>query len=364
MKKIRVLHVVLCYYVGGLEEVVKQILINSDKDEFENELFIVHNLFEQKLVKMLFKYNIKIHTTSVNYYKHHNIFYLFNFKMKDEIENIIKNGNYDVIHAHHDAIFYIAKFASYYRIPVRIYTAHSNCINMIKTSAYVKKYNFNTVAISQYIQNYLSKMIKNVKLIENGIDLEHYKSENRVINKNETKLVCVARLSKEKNHLLLLKAFRLIPKSKNIRLYIVGNGNMIKKIEKYIARHFLKDRVILCGKRLDVKDILASSDIFILLSKEPFGLAYIEAMVAGLPILALNQGAAPEIIKDGINGYLLNNNPKEIARIIVQLSESDELKKNMGINSMKISERYSSKIMTKNYERLYKELIMKDGERA
>ena len=68
----------------------------------------------------------------------------------------------------------------------------------------------------------------------------------------------------------------------------------------------LEDKVIFTGKRNDIAEFLAISDVMFHLSeKEAFGLVLLEAMACGVPCVATNVGGIPEVIEDGVNGFLV-----------------------------------------------------------
>ncbi len=116
----------------------------------------------------------------------------------------------------------------------------------------------------------------------------------------------IGRFSKEKNILLLLKAYKRLKTENNWGLVLIGDGPQSEDITNYIEQNNIRN-VCIPGfqQKEDVPKFLAVSDLFILPStSEPWGLVVNEAMAAGLPILVSRRcGCHPELVKEGINGF-------------------------------------------------------------
>lgn len=122
---------------------------------------------------------------------------------------------------------------------------------------------------------------------------------------NAIVFTCVGRLEPQKNPLLLLKAFSEL-KDPRAHLVLLGNGSLWEQVVAYTRSHNLGDRVHQLGKRENVSDVLAASDVFVLGSNwEGNPLAVMEAMAAGLPVIGTRVGGIPELVESGVEGLLV-----------------------------------------------------------
>jgi glycosyltransferase involved in cell wall biosynthesis len=143
-------------------------------------------------------------------------------------------------------------------------------------------------------------------------------------------LVMTARFAPQKDHLLLLEALAGV--EGRWRLVLAGDGPMRHMAEQATARLALNERVDFLGDCDDVPRLLADADIFVLATKwEGLPLSILEAMRAGLPVIATNVGGIAETVTDGVTGYLTQ--PGNVAQMrdrIQELIASKELLRSMG----------------------------------
>lgn len=126
-----------------------------------------------------------------------------------------------------------------------------------------------------------------------------------VPTQSHARLISVARFDEQKDHETLLYALADI-RDLNWHLRLVGGGPLRSEIEKLVTRLNLNNRVTFLGQRFDVPALLAESDIFLLISNwEGFPRSILEAMRAGLPVIASNVGGVSEAVKESDTGYLV-----------------------------------------------------------
>jgi glycosyltransferase involved in cell wall biosynthesis len=239
-----------------------------------------------------------------------------------KIIKLCKEINPDVILIHHAApafkiaAIYIKKH--YSKIKIIMY-AHSNaediCKNGNKIKSFINKFiqkcgykkADKVVAISNSVKNsftkYFSTSEKSIVTIYNGVNIDAFSISNRIPS-DKIEIIYVGRLIKEKGVQNILYALEGI--EIDYHLKIVGDGPFRGELVKITEEHNLKD-VEFCGSRGDVPELLNSSEIFIHMPnwEEGFGITVVEAMAAGKICIVANSGAMPEIITDGVNGFIV-----------------------------------------------------------
>ncbi len=162
----------------------------------------------------------------------------------------------------------------------------------------------------------LACAVQDCAVIPNGIPIADYqhlvatrtewRSEHE-LRDDDVAFVSVARLEKQKNHAMLLEAFaRAFGSEPRAHLLLVGDGDCRQALELRAWELGLEAKVRFLGRRADVPQILGAADIFVLASKnEGNPLAVMEAMAAGLPVVATAVGGVPELIVDQKSGLLV-----------------------------------------------------------
>ncbi len=186
---------------------------------------------------------------------------------------------------------------------------------------------------------YSDKLVR----IYNGVEISKFQQKEDD-KRPGNRIVYVGRLTEKKGVQIILSALSIVEVS--FHLDIVGDGEYRLQLEKMAKNLGLDANVTFHGNQLDVQSFLSKADIFIHVPvlEEGFGLTVVEAMAAGLLCICSKSGALPEIIEDGVTGYLVEkNNPEELAHIIQILIEdyySDENKR-IRANAVKIARKYS-----------------------
>lgn len=147
---------------------------------------------------------------------------------------------------------------------------------------------------------------------------------------NPLTLIMVARFVPQKDHLLLIEALRRV--DSKWRLLLVGEGPLQPMVERAIAKAGLRDRIECLGDRSDIPALLASADLFVLATKwEGLPLCILEAMRAGLPVIATDVGGVAEAVTDGVTGYLTRRGDVEqMTARMAELLASPQMLASMG----------------------------------
>lgn len=152
-----------------------------------------------------------------------------------------------------------------------------------------------------------------------GITLPHVVFVPLAERKNQ--IISVGRLTKFKNIPVIIEAFAKMQR-KDYELYIIGDGEERQRLMKLIIELQLIDRIHILHEIPDsvLKEYYTNSKIFVSCAKhEPFGMAIIEAMSYGIPVIADNSGGPREIVRDKKTGRLINCSPEQLTTTLNEL---------------------------------------------
>lgn len=153
----------------------------------------------------------------------------------------------------------------------------------------------------------------------------------------------VARLTEQKGHTTLLKAMsEVVHQFPTVQLVIVGDGELFNELQQLVNKLEIAQQVCFLGYRENAAAMMAGFDIFVHPSRwEGFGLVFLEAMTASLPIVATQVGSIPEIVRQGETGLLVPvDDPTALANAICRLLSDRALARKMGQNGRDILEKY------------------------
>ena len=223
-----------------------------------------------------------------------------------------------------------------------------------------------TGLMKQKIIELLGRERCDIFVIPNGIDYEFFSSylgkRGSVTSEpgNNKKIVLyVGRLEPVKGVRYLVQAMGILRDGglRNVKLLIVGDGSEKKCLEELVKKLDLEDYVVFAGKvsHEKIPEYMASADVFVLPSlSEGFGMAVVEAMAMGLPVIASRVGGLPWIIRDGENGFLVEpRNPRDIAEKITLLLTNDNLRAYMSKRNIEEARKYSWEKIVEKLEKVY-----------
>src|SRR6187551_2290196 len=274
---------------------------------------------------------------------HENIFYhevrvptypLFDYPpyetaLASTMVDVVANNNLDLLHVHyaipHASAAYMAKMIlakQGKKIPV-ITTLHGTDITLVgkdKTYAPVVTFSINEsdaiTAVSQNLRDETFntfKIEKPIQVIYNFVDVARFNRKpidafKKLIAPNgERVLLHASNFRKVKRVEDVVKIFYEVSKQIPSKLLFVGDGPERAHAEELSRRLNICDEVRFVGKQEQMEDILAIADLFLLTSDyESFGLAALEAMASGVPVVSTNAGGLKEIMIDGVTGFMGN----------------------------------------------------------
>ena len=302
-KPIRVLHVVQRMEAGGTQAFLMNLYRNIDRSKVQFD-FLVEYLDREFYDEEIEKLGGKIYYT--NFRRTLNV-----FEFKRQLDSILKERKYKIIHIHATAIGKVCcNVAKKNNIPTIIAHTHNN--GAVKDWKYYPKKFLRWIyrkgptdffACSEEAGKYTFGS-KNVRVIKNAIDTSKYieakesrsaKREELGIDKNDFVIGNIGRLHHQKNQLFLLDIFAEIKKKKNnAKLLMVGNGPLKESILKKAKELKIEDNLFLLSNRKDIPEFLSTMDVFVLPSLfEGLGIVAIEAQAAGLPVI-LSSGVSKE----------------------------------------------------------------------
>ena len=169
-------------------------------------------------------------------------------------------------------------------------------------------------------------------------------------------IVCVAVLRPEKGHRTLIQAFDLVRREiPETRLVLVGGGPFRREVERMISGAGLENAVELTGRVPDIWPYLATADVFALASPmEALGIAVMEAMAAGLPVVVSNTGGLPEFVEEGVTGELFQPGAAgDLATKLTALLRDPARRERMSAAALKAAPALHMDRSVANYFKLY-----------
>ena len=288
----------------------------------------------------------------------------FDISIFPKLYKVFKKEKFDVVHMHRYITFYAVPVAALARIPVRIHTIHSvatydnHGLGRFLNKVFYHHFRTIPVGLSELVKETVAITYhlnrKSIPVIYNGIDLKKLRFKNDYELNNTVILLHIGRFIEAKNHRGLIDAFKIISKEyDNIKLRLIGDGELRNEIQSYVDKKQLTDKVEFLGLLDDCTNYYSEADIFILTSYvEGMPITLIEAMGSGLPIVSTNVGGIPNMITKE-NAILVNPDTYEISVAVLELLMNEEKREKLGSAAKIRSRRFSSGVMAKEYERLY-----------
>ena len=351
-RKNNILHISRTMDIGGAERIVFQ--LSSDlKDEFDSvHVASTGGLWENELAAKGIQHHKILDIDSKNP--------LTVLKLLTSIRQIIKKNDISIVHTHHRmAAFYIRLLKLVHPKLIHVYTAHNVFKDKLPLYKFALK-NAKSVAVGEAVNKNLRKDvgITDSRVIYNGVVLKKTDDQvNEIISYGGIKLGCIARLSEQKGLTYLLDAMSLLT-VKDIRLFIVGDGELRDELENKVKELHLQDSVTFLGYRKDIVECINSFDFCVLPSVfEGFGLVAIEAFMNSKTLVATDIPGLNEVVTNK-NGILVPaKDPAALASAIDKLSMDATLRQELASQAKKDYEnKFSYPLFLENYRELYREL--------
>jgi len=328
-----------------------------------------------------FHENIYYHEVSVSNYP------LFEYQpyeteLASKLVDVVKYEKLDLLHVHYAIPHASAAFMAQQILKTQgitipfITTLHGTDITLVgKDPSFEPVIRFcinasNAVTtVSQSLKNDTIKYFgieREINVIPNFIDIQenssmfsHQQLRQKYANKDE-KIIChISNFRPVKRIEDVIKIFALIDQKIDAKLILVGDGPDRYMAEKLSRELGLIDRVIFFGKVRDTNHILPIADLFLLPSEtESFGLAALEAMAVGVPVISSNTGGIPEVNLHDYSGYLAEvGDVEKMAEFAIELLSNNDKLNLFKLQAKARAEVFSLDTILPIYENLYREIM-------
>ncbi|MCL2822536.1 MAG: glycosyltransferase [Polyangiaceae bacterium] len=375
--KIGVCFVVNNFNVGGLEKVVLDLINNIDRDKFEPSVICIDgpgkifdrvSLDDNACLVLDKSQSIK---TPLGTFDPMSLWRMKQFFTKRCVK---------IVQAHNLGPLLFGGLSAHlgYQRPTMIYTEHNQFYSASPTAR--RKFIFyirladHVVAVSHDLQRTLAHRVKPtapVHVIHNGIDGSRFDLGAGAVGRDEVRaelgvgggeilLGAGVVLSKQKGLEYLLEAARtVISEEPRARFVLAGDGPLREQLERKAGELGLGDRFRFLGYRSDMHRVISALDVYVLSSLwEGLPLALLEALAMGKPIVATRVGGNPEVVLDGVNGFIVP--PRDVGALshaLLQVCRHDGFRESVrNVNRERFETHFSLQAMVKAHEKLFFEV--------
>ena len=299
-----------------------------------------------------------------------------------ELKKLIDEGNIDIIHCHNPMGAVTARVAARFskKRPYVIYTAHGfhfykgaplkNWLLYYTAEKFLARWTDHIITINsedytRALRFHIRQKAGVTKIGGVGVDCDKFKPMPEIRDTKRSEIgvpadafhiVTAAEINDNKNQKVIIDAIASIP-DKDIYYTVCGKGPNEGYLNDLIRKYGLEDRVRLIGYRTDMEEILQTADVFAFPSKrEGFGVAAVEALLCGVPLIASDTRGTGEYARDGVNALICRSGKSdEYAAAIIRLKSNPDLLKRFSdvcrSSALDFSHGEVSKIMKPVYEK-------------
>jgi glycosyltransferase involved in cell wall biosynthesis len=374
VKKTRVSFVASTFAVGGSERVMSELITRLPVADFTTRLYFLRE--PGPVGRELFRRGVR----GAERLQRHRL----DPMVLPRLARYLEHDGADVLFVldHHNALLWgrLAGLAA--RVPHTVVASHTTGRlggrkSFRTRDRWLMEFTDRVVALSRTHAAYLhaSEGIApgKIAVVENGVSLADYAApEDGVLaalrrelglEEGDRVVLMVAAFRPEKSHETLLEAAELlVVEGRCPTFLVVGDGARRREIESLAASMGLLDRVRFLGVRADVARLLHLGDALVLPSKpavETLPMCVLEAMAAGVPVIASRVGSVPEVIEDGRSGLLIApTDAVELARAIGYIVDNPAAARGMAETARaRVKDRYTVESMVERYARLFESLV-------
>lgn len=375
---------IVCYPTFGGSGVVATELGKALAAKGHQVHFITYN---QPVKLDVYSPNIFYHEVAVSDYP------LFDYQpyelvLSSKLVDVVKYEKLDLLHVHyaipHASAAYMAKKileAQGICIPF-ITTLHGTDITLLGKDpsfepviAFAINQSDAVTAVSKSLKDDTLKYFKvkkEIHVIPNFIDVENYSPAHSTCDRSQYApigqkvLIHVSNFRKVKRVEDVLRVFDKVRKAVPSKLILIGDGPERANIEKLCRELDTCGDIISLGKVRDPEKIICIADIFLLTSEtESFGLAALEAMAAGVPVISTNTGGIPEVNIHGYSGMLSNvGDVDDMAKNAIEILSNEDKLKEFSKNAFEQAKKFQVETVLPVYEKLYEQVLMENNKES
>lgn len=299
------------------------------------------------------------------------------------IKKIVAKYEPDIVHTHGHRAGMIGRLATRFLPVTRLHTEHSYTgdsqpggslqqWSRLRAKQLLGSFTHHTIAVSDGLKTFLttSQIAKPSKVttIFNGIaplkkkptttQVKQFRASHD-ISARDNLIGTVGTFNKQKDTHTLIRAFaQIVKKHPATKLMLIGTGELERDLKQLVEKLGIADRVIFTGFMQDITTALHAMQLFVLPSKsEAFGISILEAMQAGVPVIASKVGGIPEIITHNLSGLLVEHgDTKKLAAAMSKLINDKQLQKKITSHYPQILKKFSAANMVKQTESLFTNL--------
>ncbi len=304
----------------------------------------------------------------------------YTLALATKMAEIADSHGLDLIHCHyaipHSVSAFLAKsMLEPRRLPV-VTTLHGTDITLVGADpSYLPITRFSidrsdgVTAVSNYLKQETYKVLgagKKIEVIYNFVNCDKYKPlKDHPLKKclapnNEKILIHVSNFRPVKHLSDVVEIFMRVHARIPAVLLMVGDGPERSRTERLVRRYRIEERVHFTGKQANIEEFIGIADLLLLPSEtESFGLVALEAMACEVPVVASRVGGLPEVIRDGVDGYLLDiGNVEDMAQCALEVLRNDSRQKRMGASARECAQtRFNASNIIQTYEAFYDRIL-------
>ena len=370
-------HIIDSLRVGGAEQFVVNMLRYHDRACYRPVCICLRAPMGTHLEAAVQQMGVPLHFLDVS---NKPLRWLHNMKLNA----LFKKYRPTIVHTHLGGIVYAFVLTMKYRTPVRVHTLHSVAAHemgmgpsrRVRLLAFrFRVGSFVPVAIAEEVARTFEALYNypNPILIPNGVSIDAFSPDREVRQRVRRELqvepqtlvfVHVGRFAAVKNHEMLVAAFAQLVGQQPLptELWLVGDGELREAVQHQVRALGIESRVRFLGVRSDIPDLLRAADVFVFPSRwEGNPLSVMEAMAAGLPVIATAVGGVPELVEEGASGILVPNEDLHgLVAAMQRMAQDPNLRRQMGQAArQRAVERFDIRQTVRAYEALYEEILQK-----